>query len=125
MKLLVFLISVMFCYSGLAQDALYYKAPLFPEQNSKTKFYTVKGERHGPSFFKKDSFPEVEYKPGEKLTFDIYHTPDVMYHWYRKWAQEYPDITDLYEVARSFEGRPILQMTITNKKTSKARPKGQ
>lgn len=119
MKLLVFLISVMFCYSGLAQDALYYKAPLFPEQNSKTKFYTVKGERHGPSFFKKDSFPEVEYKPGEKLTFDIYHTPDVMYHWYRKWAQEYPDITDLYEVARSFEGRPILQMTITNKKTGK------
>lgn len=91
----------------------------FPEQNPKSKFYTVSGERHGQSFFKKFEFPEVEYTPGEKLTFDTYHTPDVMYHWYKLWAEKYPDITELYEVARSFEGRPILQMTITNKKTGK------
>ena len=61
----------------------------------------------------------MEYEAGDKLTFDIYHTPDVMYHWYRLWAEKYPDITELYEVAKSFEGRPILQMTITNKKTGK------
>lgn len=91
----------------------------FPEHNKDAKFYTVSGERHGQSFFKMQRFPEVEYEPGEKLTFDIYHTPDVMYHWYRKWAEEYSDITELYEVARSYEGRPILQMTITNKKTGK------
>jgi hypothetical protein len=42
-----------------------------------------------------------------------------MYHWYIKWAKQFPEIVDLYEVARSFEGRPIYQMTITNKKTGK------
>jgi hypothetical protein len=92
---------------------------VFSEHNEKSKFYTVGGERHGPSFFKKFEFPEVEYQPGNKLTFDKYHTPDVMYHWYVKWAAQYPDITELIEVARSFEGRPILQMIITNKKTGK------
>jgi len=91
----------------------------WPEQDKDGKYYTVSGERHGQSFFKKYRFPEVEYEPGEKLTFDIYHTPDVMYHWYRLWAERYPEITELYEVAKSFEGRPILQMTITNKKTGK------
>lgn len=78
-----------------------------------------KGERHGISFFPQYQHPEVEYTPGEQLTFDVYHTVDVMYYWYKKWAQEYPEIVDLYEIERSFEGRPILQMTITNKETGK------
>jgi hypothetical protein len=91
----------------------------WPEQDKNSKFYTVSGERHGQSFFKKYEFPEVQYTPSEKLTFDIYHTPDVMYHWYKLWAKKYPEITELYEVAKSYEGRPILQMTITNKKTGK------
>ncbi|KAI9549565.1 putative carboxypeptidase A2-like [Daphnia sinensis] len=42
-----------------------------------------------------------------------------MYHWYQKWATQFPDLIDLYVVAESFEGRPILQMTLTNKKTGK------
>ncbi|NVJ87434.1 MAG: peptidase [Algoriphagus sp.] len=91
----------------------------FPEKNEKSTFYTVQGERHGPSFFKKEVFPEVEYTPGEQLTFDSYHTVEVMYHWYEKWAQDFPEITDLYVIGYSFEGRPIYQMTITNKKTGK------
>ncbi len=91
----------------------------FTESNPKAKYHTVSGERHGPSFFKKFEFPEVEYTPGDKLNFDKYHTVDVMYHWYIKWAEEFPDIVELYEVAKSLEGRPILQMTITNKKTGK------
>ncbi len=91
----------------------------FPEKDEKAKFYTVSGERHGPSFFKKFVFPEVEYKPGEKLTFDKYHTVDVMYHWYEKWSAQFPDIVDLYVIGHSFEGRPIYQMTLTNKKTGK------
>ena len=102
-----------------AQESSYVDQKKWPEQNKKAKFYTITGERHGQSFFKKHEFPEVQYEAGDKLTFDIYHTPDVMYHWYRLWAEKYPDITELYEVARSFEGRPILQMTITNKKTGK------
>ena len=28
-------------------------------------------------------------------------------------------MTELYEVGKSYEGRPILQMTLTNKKTGK------
>jgi hypothetical protein len=104
---------------SFAQVRHFNKEKIFPEKNDKSNFYTVTGERHGPSFFKKFVFPEVEYQPGEKLTFDKYHTVDVMYHWYEKWAQLYPDIVDLYVIEHSFEGRPIYQMTITNKKTGK------
>ncbi|MCH6201885.1 M14 family metallopeptidase [Aquiflexum sp. LQ15W] len=104
---------------AVAQEVSLSPEKKWPEQDKNSKFYTVSGERHGQSFFKKYEFPEVQYTPGEKLTFDIYHTPDVMYHWYKLWAEKYPDITELYEVAKSYEGRPILQMTITNKKTGK------
>lgn len=105
--------------AALHAQPSYYKESKWPEADTAFKYYTVKGERHGPSFFKKHRFPEVEYEAGDKLTFDHYHTPDVIYTWYRRWAEKYPDITELYVVAHSFEGRPILQMTITNKKTGK------
>jgi len=104
---------------GLAQVKTFGDQKVFTESDSAAKFHTVSGERHGSSFFKKHEFPEVEYLPTDKLTFDKYHTVDVMYHWYEVWAMQYPDIVDLYEIAKSFEGRPILQMTITNKKTGK------
>lgn len=91
----------------------------WPESDKDSTTYTVKGERHGISFFKQHRHPEVQYAAGEQLDFNSYHTADVMYHWYKKWAEQYPDIVDLYEVEKSFEGRPILQMTITNKKTGK------
>ncbi|MFN8347724.1 MAG: M14 family metallopeptidase [Spirosomataceae bacterium] len=112
--LLSFLIVI-----GASAQKSYYGDIKWPEQDTASKFYTVKGERHGVSYFKKHYFKEVQYFPTDKLSFDVYHSPDVMYHWYRKWAEKYPDIVDLYEVAKSYEGRPILQMTITNKKTGK------
>jgi hypothetical protein len=117
----IFPIFILMMVSNLAfsQVRPFVPESLFPEANSKAKFHTVKGERHGPSFFKKFNFPEVEYVPGETLSFDKYHTVDVMYHWYQKWATQFPDLVDLYVVAESFEGRPILQMTLTNKKTGK------
>jgi hypothetical protein len=118
MKNLSTLFLLLISVSILAQKP-YYPEPKFPEQDTANKFYTVKGERHGISFFKKHYFKDVQYFPTDKLAFDVYHSPDVMYHWYRKWAEQYPDIVDLYEVAKSYEGRPILQMTITNKKTGK------
>lgn len=102
-----------------AQVKSFHPIQQFPEKNQKSKFYTVSGERHGPSFFKKFIFPEVEYTPGEKLLFDKYHTVDVMYHWYEKWAQQFSELVDLYVIEHSYEGRPIYQMTITNKKTGK------
>ncbi len=117
----IFSISILTLASGLAfsQVKPFNPESVFPEANPKLKFHTVKGERHGPSFFKKFEFPEVEYVPGETLNFEKYHTVDVMYHWYKKWAEQYPDIVDIYVIAESFEGRPILQMTLTNKKTGK------
>ena len=68
----------------------YYPEPKWPEQDTANKFYTVTGERHGVSFFKKHYFKDVQYTPTDKLAFDIYHSPDVMYHWYRKCADQYP-----------------------------------
>lgn len=114
-------ISCLALLSGLvnAQVRPFEKEKPFTEGDSTAKFHTVSGERHGPSFFKKFVFPEVEYTPGASLTFDKYHTVNVMYHWYETWAKQYPDIVDLYVIGESFEGRPIYQMTITNKKTGK------
>lgn len=113
------LIVVSLTLPALAQSSYYGTEPKWPEADTATKFYTVKGERHGISYFKKYRFPEVEYEAGNQLTFDRYHTPDVMYAWCRKWAAQYPDLVSLYEVARSYEGRPILQLTLTNRKTGK------
>ena len=84
------------------------------------EWYTVAGERHGVSFFRQREFAEVEYEAGDELSFDRYHTADVMYTWLERWAAEYPDIMQLYEVGWSFEGRPILQVTITNREAGDA-----
>jgi hypothetical protein len=90
----------------------------FPREAERDpRAYTVGGERHGVSFFPRVRYDEVEYEAGETLTFDRYHTVDVMYEWLHRWAARYPELVDLYEVGRSFEGRPILQVTLTNKST--------
>ena len=94
----------------------------WPETDT-AKMYTLKGFRHGISFFPKVKYPEVEYVPSSTLTFDKYHTADVVYYWMKKWAEQYPDLIELYEVALSYEGRPIYQMTLTNKKNGKATDK--
>lgn len=120
MKKSIFLCIIsLYCLISYGQVKPFLPEKLFSEADEKSKFFTVSGERHGPSFFKKFIFPEVEYKPTEKLTFDKYHTVEVMYAWYEKWALLYPEIVDLYVIGTSFEGRPIYQMTLTNKKTGK------
>ncbi|MEO9886479.1 MAG: M14 family metallopeptidase [Balneola sp.] len=108
-----------FSFQANAQNYRTLDAQSWPESDKDSAMYTVKGERHGISFFKQHRHEEVIYEAGEELTFDGYHTVDVMYVWYQKWAEMYPEIVDLYQVATSFEGRPILQMTITNKETGK------
>ncbi len=117
--LITLLICLVVSSTGFAQKSYYGTEEKWPEQDTARKFFTVKGDRHGVSFFKKHYFKDVQYQPGPTLAFTTYHTPDVMYSWYRKWAEQYPNLVDLYEVAKSYEGRPILQMTITNKKTGK------
>lgn len=91
----------------------------WPESDQDTLWYTVKGERHGVSFFPQIRYPEVEYTASDRLTFDRFHSADVFGAWLHRWAKEYPDLVDLYTVAESYEGRPILQLTITNKRTGK------
>jgi hypothetical protein len=94
-----------------------------PESERDSTTYQLRAERHGVSYFRRVRHPQVEYAAGERLTFDRYHSADVMYTWLRRWAERYPDIVELYEVGRSFEGRPILQLTLTNRKTGPATEK--
>ena len=115
---LVFL-SVLISLSVAAQGYRQAETKIWPEQNPDIKVYTVEGFRHGVSFFPKARHPHVEYEAGDKLTFDKFHSNDVINTWMVRFAERYPDLVDLYEVAQSFEGRPIIQMTITNKKIGK------
>lgn len=78
--------------------------------------YTVGGTRHGVSFFPRVRHPGVEYIPGDTLTFDRYHSYSVICHWMERWAADHPEIITLHEVGRSYEGRPIMQMTLTSSK---------
>lgn len=87
------------------------------------EMYTLEGFRHGVNYFPQVYHPEVEYEAGETLTFDRYHTMDVMYEWMYRWEKQYPNLVEVYEVARSFEGRPILQATVTNRETGPATDK--
>ena len=89
---------------------------LFAQPNTK---YTVAGARHGVSYFPKTAFSSVQYCPGEILAFDKFHSEEVMIYWLKKWTEQYPELIDLYVIGESFEGRPVYQITLTNKKTGK------
>ena len=117
---------LVFCFlmSGLhAQVVKSLVEEKWPESDSTAKNYTLKGFRHGVSFFPKVKYPEVEYSPSSTLTFDKYHTADVVYYWMKKWTDQYPKLLDMYQVGHSYEGRPLYQVTLTNKATGKATEK--
>lgn len=97
--------------------------PFPPESQRNPNIYSVGGTRDGRSTFPRVRHPEVEYEAGDRLTWDRYHTVDVMYTWMKRWAAQHPNIVELYEIGRSFEGRPILQMTLTNRSTGPATDK--
>ena len=118
------LLLLFFVIVGLkAQEVRPLAEEKWTEINPDAKYYTLKGFRHGVSFFPKAKYPEVEYTPSSTLTFDKYHTADVVYRWMRTWAEQYPQLIDMYEVGNSWEGRPIYQITLTNKETGKATDK--
>jgi hypothetical protein len=99
-------------------------ATMPPESERDPDVYVlVPDGRHGPSFFPRVRHPEVEYEAGDELTWDTYHTVDVMYEWMERWAERYPHIVELYQVGTSYEGRPIMQLTVTNTATGPATDK--
>jgi hypothetical protein len=95
----------------------------FPDVHAPGDEYTVPGERDGTS-----TFPVVRYRqlepeqPGE-MDFRHYHSEAEMNWWMRKWAYEHPGIVDLDQVGTSFGGKPIYQLTITNKAFGEATEK--
>jgi hypothetical protein len=94
----------------------------FPESDT-SNIYTVSGYRHGLSFFPKAKSRHVHYEATPQLTFDKFHSAHVIYTWMERYAAAHPDRVELYEIGKSYEGRPILQMTITSQKTGKATDK--
>ena len=87
------------------------------EENS--DFHAMKGFRHGISFFKKTHYQETKPLKEGELDFKHYHTYDEIVYFLKKWAEEYPDLIDLYTGGKSYEERNIYQVTLTNKKTLK------
>ena len=81
--------------------------------------HLVGGERHGRSFFPKVDYPEVKPLQEGELDFRHFHTYDEVNQLLRKWARHYPDLVELYSVGKSFEGRDIWQVTVTNRKAGK------
>jgi hypothetical protein len=117
----LFLISGILLISILSDgQSVRQQSTLSPKgSDNKVKNYILSGTRHGVSYFPKVEFKSVQYVIGDSLTFDKFHSEEVIYKWLERWAARFPDLIDLYEVGKSFEGRPILQMTLTNKKTGK------
>jgi len=79
----------------------------------------IPGERSGPSAFPLTNYPEVRPKVAGQMDWEHYHTSEEIEWWMRKWAAEYPEIAELYVAGESFGGRPVHQMTLTNRKTGK------
>ena len=53
------------------------------------------------------------------MDFQHYHKYDEVIVFLNTWAKDFPNLVDLYSVGKSFEGRDIWQITITNKATGK------
>lgn len=90
-----------------------------PQEKSGSKYWTVAGYRHGPSFFPRSFYKETVPLQDGVMDFQHYHTYTEMVWWFKKWAEQYPELVDLYVVAQSFGSRDIYQLTVTNKKTGK------
>lgn len=89
------------------------------KEKESPKMYTVGGERHGQSFFPYVDYVQVRPKVKEKMDFAHYHKYEEVVSFLQKWEKEYPDLVELYSAGKSFEGRDIWQITITNKTTGK------
>lgn len=81
--------------------------------------HKVGGLRDGVSFFPQVAYEQVQPKVKDQWDMQHYHTLEEIQAWQQRWAREYPDLVELVSVGKSFEGRDIWQLTLTNKKTGK------
>jgi hypothetical protein len=84
-----------------------------------TKAYIVGGVRQGASFFPPVEYPMTKPKTPGVIDFSHYHRYGEVNIFLTQWAKDFAGIVDLYSVGKSFEGRDVWQITITNKATGK------
>jgi hypothetical protein len=64
-------------------------------------------------------YPETHPLVEGVFDWEHYFTYEEAVYWCLKWAEDYPDLVDVYTVGESFLDIPIYQITITNKATGK------
>jgi len=89
------------------------------QEQRPAKNYIVGGVRHGSSYFPLVDYPATRPVVAGEMDFRHYHKLDEVLVFLNKWAKDFPNLVELYSVGKSFEGRDIWQMTITNKSTGK------
>lgn len=87
------------------------------QEKKPPRMYTVGGLRHGVSFFPRVDYEATRPKVRGQMDFAHYHKYDEVVEFLQKWEKDYPSLVSLYSVGKSFEGRDIWQITITNKST--------
>ena len=88
-----------------------------PIPDGEEKFWKMKSFRHGPNYFRITNLVETTPLVAGEWDFKHYHMYDEIVYWFGRWEKEYPNLVDVYVGGVSFEGRDILQVTLTNKST--------
>lgn len=88
-----------------------------PQRDSTPRVLIVPGERAGTSVFPLTDYSEIKPLVAGKIDWKHYHSSAEIEEFMRTWAKERPDIVKLYSVGKSFGGRDIWQLTLTNTKT--------
>jgi hypothetical protein len=81
--------------------------------------HRVGGVRDGVSVFPKVSYAQMKPLVAGQYDSSHYHAVEEVIALLNAWATKYPDLVELYSVGKSFEGRDIWQVTVTNRKTGK------
>ena len=88
-----------------------------PQRDSTPRVFIVPGERAGTSVFPLANYAEIKPLVPGRIDWKHYHSSAEIEEFMRKWAKDHPEIVQLYTVGKSFGGRDIWQLTLTNRKT--------
>jgi len=77
-KMFLFFITLTISLLTTAQGYKELNPITYTESDKNDTVYTVEGYRHGVSFFPQVQHRAVEYVKGDKLTFDTFHSNDVI-----------------------------------------------